>query len=70
MLIVPARKVEETEGGLTCLLGSEPRADAPRKFLPSKCVVNKTTMEGSDLAVLTLDESSLPEEIRKALGLG
>lgn len=69
MLIVPARRVEEAEGGLTCVLGSEPGPDAPRQFLPSECVINRVVAEGSDLAVLTLDESKLPDGIRKALGL-
>jgi hypothetical protein len=69
MLIVPVRRMEDADGGLTCLLGSEPRADAPRHFLPSECVVNRAAAEGCDLGVLTLDESKLPDGIRKALGI-
>lgn len=69
MLIVPARMVENADGGITCLLGSEPKADDPRQFIPFDCLTNRTEAEGSDLVVLTLDESRLPEEIRKALGL-
>lgn len=69
MLMVPVRMVEDAEGGLTCLLGSEPRADAQRQFVPTECVINRTEAEGFDLSVLTLDESKLPHGIRAALGL-
>lgn len=52
------------------MLGSEPQADAPRQFLPIECVINRSAVEGSDLAVLALDDSRLPDGIKKALGLG
>jgi hypothetical protein len=70
MIIVPVRKVEEAEGGITCLLGSEPNPNAEREFLPTECVTNRVGSELGDLSVLTLDGSKLPERIRKVLGLG
>jgi hypothetical protein len=70
MIIVPVRKVEEADGGITCILGSEPGPDAEREFLPKECVLNRVDSEMGGLSVLTLDGSKLPERIRKALGLG
>jgi hypothetical protein len=70
MIIVPVRKVEEAEGGITCLLGSEPGPESVREFLPMECVLNRVDSEVGGLSVLTLDGSRLPEGIRKVLGLG
>jgi hypothetical protein len=68
MIIVPVRGVEECEGGITCLMGSEPRQDAEREFIPAECVVGRVDAGG--LSVLTLEGSELPERVRKVLGLG
>jgi hypothetical protein len=69
MIIVPVRKVEEADGGITCILGSEPSPDAEREFLPKECVLNRVDSEVGGLSVLTLDGSKLPEKIRRTLGL-
>lgn len=69
MMIMPVRSMEVKEGGVWCRLGSEPPDDAPREWIPDDCILNKTVAEGSDLAVLTLDEGRLPERIRAAVGL-
>jgi hypothetical protein len=70
MIIVPVRGVEECEGGITCLVGSEPRSDAEREFIPAKCVVGRVDSDVGGLSVLTLDGSEIPERIKKVLGLG
>ena len=70
MIIVPVRKVEEAEGGITCLLGSEPKQDAERAFLPNECVSSRIDSDVGGLSVLTLDATKLPEGIKKVIGLG
>jgi hypothetical protein len=70
MIIVPVRNIKDCDGGLTCLMGSEPKPDAEREFLPKECVANRVDSELGGLSVLILDESRLPDGIRKALGLG
>jgi hypothetical protein len=70
MLIVPVRKVEEAEGGINCLLGSEPGPEAESVFLPMECVLNRVDSEPGGLSILTLDGSRIPEGIRKLLGMG
>jgi hypothetical protein len=70
MIIVPVQKIKEKDGGITCLLGSEPRPEAKREFLPKDCVFNRVDSGAGGLSVLTLDDSKLPEAIKKVLGLG
>lgn len=69
-LIVPVRVVSESEGGVSCRLGSEPRESAPVELVPRGCIIRSSTVEGSDLGVLLIDPEKAPEAIRKALGLG
>lgn len=69
MLVVPVRVSEIAEGGLWCRLGSEPPEDAPRRWVPNECILRRGSAEGTDLAVLVLDEASLPDSIREDLGL-
>jgi hypothetical protein len=69
MIIMPVRSLEEAEGGVWCRLGSQPPEDAPKEWIPSECILNRSVVEGGELAVLVLDEASIPERIRRAVGL-
>lgn len=69
MLIVPVRSLESVQGGVWCLLGSEPRADAPRRWVPNECILNRAESDAGDMAVLVLDESRLPADLKADLGL-
>jgi hypothetical protein len=66
MILMPVWVVEETEEGYSALLGSEPRKDAEREWLPKSCVTScvYAPMEVSPrFALMTLKE--IPKEIRE-----
>ena len=65
MVIMLAWIFEETEEGYRALLGSEPRTDSEREWIPKDCVDNCIyASEGSPrFALLTL--KIVPEDIRK-----
>lgn len=69
MIIMPVRSLEEAEGGVWCRLGSQPASDAPKEWIPSDCILNRSVAEGGDIAVLVLDESKLPERIKASVGI-
>jgi len=66
MILMPVWVVEETEEGYRALLGSEPRTDAEREWIPKEFVVS-CVYSGNHgepkFALLTLKE--VPEDIRK-----
>lgn len=66
MILMPAWIVEENEEGYLALLGSEPRTDAEKEWIPRDSVAScvYAPAEGNPrFALLTLKE--MPEEIRK-----
>lgn len=66
MILMPMWVVEETDEGYRALLGSEPRTDAEREWIPRECVISCVYAPGEDgprFALLTLKE--IPEDIRK-----
>lgn len=66
MILMPAWVVEENDEGYLALLGSEPRTDADREWLPREVVESCVYAPGPRsprFALLTLKE--VPEEIRK-----
>lgn len=66
MILMPAWIVEENEEGYLALLGSQPRSDAEREWLPRDCVescVYSPEIASPRFALLTLRE--VPESIRK-----
>lgn len=66
MILMPMWVVEENEEGYRALLGSEPRIDAEREWIPRELVVSCVYApgpEGPRFAIVTLKE--VPEEIRK-----
>lgn len=66
MILMPVWVVEETDEGYRALLGSEPRKDAEREWIPKEFVISCVYAPGSEsprFALLTLKE--VPEEIRK-----
>jgi len=70
MIIVPVRLSEIREDGVLCRLGSEPTESAEERLVPGECILKKSSVDGSDLMVLVIDQNKAPEEIRRALGLG
>lgn len=63
---MPVWVVEETEEGYRALLGSEPRRDAEREWIPREFVVSCVYAPGESsprFALLTLKE--VPEDIKK-----
>jgi len=69
MIVMPARLVERVGRSLKCRLGSEPKGDAPVELIPEDCIVRVGEMEGTDLVVLVVDESKMPETLRRAAGV-
>lgn len=66
MILMPVWVVEETEEGYRALLGSEPRTDAEREWIPKEFVVSCVYAGNPGeikFALLTLKE--VPEDIRK-----
>ena len=66
MILMPMWIVEETEEGYRALLGSEPRLDSEKEWIPRECVVScvYAPVEGSPrFALVTLKE--VPEDIKK-----
>ena len=66
MILMPAWVVEENEEGYFALLGSHPRSDAAKDWLPRESVescVYSPEITAPRFALLTLRE--VPEEIRK-----
>lgn len=69
MLMVPVRVTGSSEGGVLCRLGSQPGDDAPQELIPAECIIQRSQAEGSDLAVLVLDQGRLPDRIKLLLGI-
>lgn len=74
MILMPAWVVSEDETGYFALLGSEPRTDAEKEFLPKECVENVVYAamlheSGNKLALFTLINEKIPEKIAKILGV-
>lgn len=67
MILMPVWIVEETEEGYTALLGSEPRTDADREWIPrdlvASCVKSPEEGQGPTFAIMML--KGVTEEIRK-----
>lgn len=66
MIVIPAWIVDENEEGYLALLGSQPRPDAEREWLPRDCVescVCSPEITTPRFALFTLRE--VPESIRK-----
>lgn len=65
MILMPMWVVEDTEEGIGALLGSEPRSDAEREWIPREFVVSCVYAPGEGsprFALVTLKE--VPEAIR------
>lgn len=69
MILMPMWIVEETESGYHALLGSEPRVDAEKEWIPKECVVSCVYAPGEGsprFALVTLVTlGDIPEEIKK-----
>lgn len=74
MILMPMWIVEETEKGYYALLGSEPRVDADKEWIPKECIVScvyapveDSSVEGSPrFALVTLVTlGDIPEDIKK-----
>ena len=66
MILMPAWIFEETEDGYRALLGSEPKMDAEREWIPKGCVISCTYAPGEGsprFSLLVLKE--VPEEVKK-----
>lgn len=66
MILMPVWIFEETDEGYRALLGSEPRVDAEKEWIPKDLVAGCVYVPGKEnprFALLTL--KGIPEEIRK-----
>lgn len=67
MILMPAWIFEETEDGYRALLGSEPRMDSEKEWIPKECVeaclYAPAAAPDPRFALLTLKR--IPEEVRK-----
>lgn len=68
MIVMPVRVIEIRKDGIFCRLGSSPKDDAPKEWIPNEFVVKKTMADEDDLAVLVFDEANLPRCVKEVAG--
>lgn len=72
MIMMPAWIVSENEDGYFALLGSEPRTDAEKEFLPKECVDNIVYAamihnSGYRFCMMVLNPEKIPDKIKNIL---
>jgi hypothetical protein len=69
---MPAWIISEDENGYVALLGSEPKTDAEKEFLPKECVdkivyAPMIHESGYKFSLLTLNPDKVPEKIKNMI---